>query len=463
MFKNIKHIHFIGIGGIGMSGIAEILNSMGYRISGSDMKDSAIIERLRSLGLKIYIGHAPDNANDSDIIVYSSAVKFDNPEILYAKQMNIPVIPRADMLAELMRLKYSVAIAGTHGKTTTTSMTGHVLDGAGFDPTIIVGGIVKSMSNTNARLGTGKFLIAEADESDRSFIRLLPTIAVITNIDEDHLDNYHDIHDIKDNFMRFASSIPFNGSVIMCCDDANTAEIARTLDKRKILYGFSAQADMRAVNPVYGVMSSEYTFVANNMPLGRIQLKVPGKHNVLNSLAALSVGLDLGISFDKIKAGIESFEGVSRRFEIIYSSNKRNIVIVDDYAHHPAEIYTVIESARQMGIYRLVTIFQPHLYSRTMKLCSAFGSVLALSDITVTTDIYPARETPVEGVTGRMLHEEIMKTKKSNVYYVEDKEDIPQFLSRFDDDNTVFLFVGAGDINRISMNFKQVMEKNADN
>lgn len=460
MFKNIKHIHFIGIGGIGMSGIAEILNSMGYRISGSDMKDSQIIERLRSLGIKVYIGHAPENANDSDIIVYSSAIKQDNPEIQFAKQANIPVLPRADMLAELMRLKYSVAIAGTHGKTTTTSMTGSVLDAAGFDPTIIVGGIVRSLSNTNARLGSGKFLIAEADESDRSFLRLLPTIAVITNIDEDHLDNYHDIHDIKEHFLRFASSIPFNGSVILCGDDENTAEIAEQLDKKKITYGFNADADMRAVNPKYGTMSSEYTFAANGMPLGNIRLNVPGKHNVLNSLAALSVGLDLGISFDKIKAGIESFEGVRRRYEIIYSNSTRKIFIVDDYAHHPAEIFTVIESARQMGKYRLVTVFQPHLYSRTMKLCKNFGKVLALSDITVTTGIYPAREAPVEGVTGEILHREILKHKKNDVYYVEDKEELPAFLSRFIDDNTAFLFVGAGDIDKFSLQFRQKMEEN---
>lgn len=458
MFKNIKHMHFVGIGGIGMSGIAEVLNSMGYKITGSDMKPSQITERLEAHGIIVKIGHNADNVSNADVVVYSSAVKMDNPEIVHALNENIPVIPRAEMLAELMRLKYSVAVAGTHGKTTTTSMIAKVFHSAGLDPTIIVGGQVKSMDDANACLGEGEYLVAEADESDKSFLKLFPTIAVITNIDEDHLDNYRDLDDIKENFVRFASNVPFYGAVVVCLDDVNAAETISPVKKRIITYGFSPRANIKAVDLEMNAFGSSFELVSMNMPLGRVSLNVPGKHNVQNALAAIAVALNMEIPFDTICDGIAGFSGVKRRFETVFKNEKRDIYVIDDYAHHPAEINTVINSARNMGDYRIVTVFQPHLYSRTMKLCGRFAEALSKSDIAVITDIYPAREEKIEGVDGSMLVREIEKHKKENVYYVEDKNSLPEFLKGIIDDRTLFLFVGAGDINKQSQIFSKECE-----
>ncbi len=453
MFKNIKHIHFIGIGGIGMSGIAEVLHSLGYKISGSDIRESQIVRHLKDLGILIYIGHNKNNVNDADIIVYSSAVKRDNIEIIQAIENKIPVIPRAEMLAELMRMKYSVGIAGTHGKTTTTSMIGCIFQHANLDPTIIVGGQVRSMNNTNAKLGKGKFLIAEADESDKSFLKLLPTIAVITNIDMDHMDNYKNLDDIIDNFNKFASSVPFNGSIIVCNDDKNVKKAIKGIDRKIITYGFNIKSEIHAINPKYNVMGSQYTLEINNMPLAEIELKVPGKHNILNSLAAVGVAVESGIDIDTIKEGLALFDGVKRRFEIIYKNNKKNIYIIDDYAHHPKEIFTVLDSAKKLGDYKIITIFQPHLYSRTYNMLDDFAKILSKSDITVLTDIYPAREQPMKGVNGELLFNETKKFKQEDIYYIENKNEIPDFLKNFIKDNTVFLFIGAGDIVNISKNF----------
>jgi len=455
MFKNIKHMHFVGIGGIGMSGIAEVLNSMGYKITGSDVKPSQITERLEGHGIIVKIGHSEENVSNSDVVVYSSAVKMDNPEIVFALKERIPVIPRAEMLAELMRLKYSIAVAGTHGKTTTTSMVAKIFHTAGLDPTIIVGGQVKSMDDANACLGQGEYLVAEADESDKSFLKLFPTISIITNIDEDHLDNYKDIEDIKDNFVRFASNVPFYGAVVMCVDDQNTSDIIPLVKKRIITYGFSPRANIKAVDLEMNAFGSSFELVSMNMPLGRVTLNVPGKHNVLNSLGAIAVALNMEIPFDKICGGIGDFSGVKRRFETVYRDEKKDIYIIDDYAHHPAEITTVINSARNMGDYKIITVFQPHLYSRTYKLCSRFAEALSKSDITVITDIYPAREEPMPGVDGEMLVKEIKKMKGDGVFYVKDKLELPDFLKDYLKEKTLVLFVGAGDINKQSQLFSK--------
>jgi UDP-N-acetylmuramate--alanine ligase len=459
MFKNIYHIHFVGIGGIGMSGISEVLKSMGYSISGSDIRESQITDHLKSIGIKIVIGHSPSNVGDADVVVYSSAVKSDNVELIQAKKEKIPVIPRAEMLAELMRMKFSIGVAGTHGKTTTTSLIAKIFHNAKLDPTIIIGGQVKVFEGANARLGAGEYLIAEADESDKSFLKLFTSMAVITNIDEDHLDNYKDLEEIKEHFIKFANSVPFYGSVIICIDDENNRNVLDRINSKVISYGFGRRGDVRAIDLKMKVLGSKYQLVSRNMPLGEITLNIPGKHNVLNSLAAAAVAIEMEIPFKTIKEALSQFSGVKRRFEIIFQDERKNIFVVDDYAHHPAEIFTVINSARNMGDYKVVTVFQPHLYSRTLSLKDRFSEVLSKSDISVVTDIYPARETPVEGVTGEILYNEIKKTLKDNAHYVPDKNDLPGFLKKFADDNTIFLFIGAGDINKYSLSFAEAMNE----
>lgn len=453
MFKNIENIHFVGIGGIGMSGIAEVLAGMGYKITGSDIKDSPIIQHLREKGIIVYIGHRWENVVNADVVVYSSAVKMDNIELVYALKEKIPVIQRAEMLAELMRMKFSIGVAGTHGKTTTTSLIASIFKKAKLDPTLIIGGQVKIFSDSNATLGKGDYLIAEADESDKSFLKLFPSIAVITNIDEDHLDNYQDLNEIKEHFVKFANSVPFYGCVVICLDDLNNNEIIPKIEKKILTYGFLRKADVKAINVNLGVVNSSYTLVFKNMPIGEILLNIPGKHNVLNSLAAVSVAIEMGIPYKTIFEGIKDFTGVKRRFEIIYKNEISDIYIIDDYAHHPNEIFTVIGSAKNMGDYKIVTIFQPHLFSRTIKLLNQFADILSKSDITVITDIYPARELPVKGVSGKNLYDEIKKIKNEDVYYVEDKKDLKDFLKRFIKKKSIFLFIGAGDINIYSKEF----------
>lgn len=455
MFKNIRHVHFIGIGGIGMSSIASILNGMGYVVSGSDIRPSSITDNLQSLGITIFNGHKAENVNDADIVVYTSAVKDDNAEMIEAERLHIPVIPRAEMLAELMRMKYSVAVSGTHGKTTTTSMLAKILSYAQLDPTMIVGGIVKSMDNNNAKLGKGKFLIAEADESDKSFLRLFPNIIIITNIDEDHMDNYNDIDDIIDHFSQFTKTIPFNGSIIAWGDDENTVKAINGADRRIISYGFNPKNQVIAANISLKPMSSEYDFICNDMPLGRISINVPGQHNILNSLGAVCAAMEIGIDFDSIKEGIEQFDGVRRRFDIIHADNKHNIFVIDDYAHHPNEIFTVIKSAKNMGKFNIVSVFQPHLYSRTVKFMDQFASSLLPSDRIIITDIYPAREKPVPGINGQLLADKLIEMGHNKTDYVKDKAHIAQHLISALNDNTIYLFIGAGDINKFSAQFAE--------
>ncbi|MFO8061754.1 MAG: UDP-N-acetylmuramate--L-alanine ligase [bacterium] len=455
MFKDVNNIHFIGIGGIGMSGIAAVLNSMGYNISGSDIRESAITRRLEDAGIRISYSHDGRNIEKADIVVFSSAVHEDNPEIEEARRNNIPVIARAEMLAEIMRLKTSIAVSGTHGKTTTTSMTASIIETAGMDPTVIVGGIVKSLKNNNAQLGSGDYIVAEADESDKSFIKLLPDIAVITNIDIDHLDNYNGIDEIKEHFGHFIETVPFEGLIIYCSDDKNASDTVKGIDRRAVGYGFNRKAQVRASGIELTPLGSSYELSIDNQHLGKIQLNVPGQHNILNSLAAVSVGFELGIEFETVRKALGGFEGVCRRFDVIFKNNARGIFIVDDYAHHPKEIISVLNSARNMGDYRIVTVFQPHLYSRTLKLMDKFAEILSTSDITVITDIYPAREKPMENVTGETLFDQTVKYKGSNIYYIENKDELPGFLKDFAEDNTIFLFMGAGDINKYSRLLKE--------
>ncbi|CUS98503.1 UDP-N-acetylmuramate--L-alanine ligase [Candidatus Chrysopegis kryptomonas] len=452
MFSTVKKIHFVGIGGIGMSGIAEILLDQGFKVTGSDKQLSEITERLEKLGAKIYEGHSPEHIDeDVDVVVYSSAVKMDNPEIQEAIRRKIPLIRRAEMLAELMRLKYGIGIAGTHGKTTTTSMVGLVLIEGGFDPTVIVGGVLRDLGGTNARLGHGNFIVVEADEFDKSFLQLTPTIAVITTLEPEHLDCYGSVDELKSAFVDFANKVPFYGFVVLCLDEPMIQDIIPQIKKKIITYGLNAQADVQAIDPEFKERTSSYTLIYKGKNFGRVNLQVPGIHNVKNSLAAVAVGMELGINFEKIKNAIEKFKGVYRRFEIRAEIN--GIMVVDDYAHHPTEIKAVLQAAKEGWKRRVVAVFQPHLYSRTRDFYQDFGRSFFNADVCVLTDVYPAREEPIEGVSGELIADSAKKFGHKEVHYVPDKKQIPEYLMKLVKSGDMVIFMGAGDITKICGEF----------
>jgi UDP-N-acetylmuramate--alanine ligase len=446
MFPSIKKIHFVGIGGIGMSGIAEILLDQGFRVTGSDRGLSEVTERLQKLGATIYEGHKAGNvASDVDALVYSSAVSLDNPEILEAQRRKIPIIRRAEMLAEVMRLKYGIGIAGTHGKTTTTSMISLVLMEGNLDPTVIVGGKLSGLGGTNARLGRGEFIVVEADEFDRSFLSITPTIAVLTTLETDHLDCYRDLEDIKGAFIQFASKVPFYGFVVLCIDEPALLDIMPQLSKKKIItYGLNPQADIQAVDIRHKDNTSTFTVVHSGSDLGHITLQVPGNHNVQNSLASIAVGLQLGVPFEKIQAGIEKFTGVYRRWE--KKGEVKGITLYDDYAHHPTECRATLAGAKAGWRRRVVCVFQPHLFSRTRDFYEEFGKSFLLSDVLVLTDIYPAREEPIQGITGELIVNAAKRFGHKDVHYVPDKKKIPEYLTSIVKSGDIVITMGAGDI-----------------
>ncbi len=456
MFKNIKKVHFVGIGGIGMSGIAEILLSQGFEISGSDRSLSEITNRLSELGMKIYEGHSPDNLRDADVLVYSSAVHTDNPEVKAAIERKIPIIKRSEMLAECMRMKYGIGIAGTHGKTTTTSMVGLTLTASGIDPTIIVGGKLSGLGGTNARLGEGEFIVVEADEFDRTFLKLTPTIAAITTLESEHLDTYKDLDDIKNSFIEFANKVPFYGFIIICLDEPALQDIIPRLNKKIITYGLTTQADIRAVDISHSDFTSTFSVNYFGEILGSITLKVPGIHNVKNSLVAVGIAKKLDISFEVIKKALESFSGVYRRFEIKYD---KEILVVDDYAHHPTETSVTLAGIRSGWNRRLVAVFQPHLYSRTRDFYQEFGRSFLNSDVFICTDVYPAREDPIEGISGQLIADVAKKLGHKNVLYVPDKNDLPNKLMELKKDNDIIVTMGAGDIWRYGEKFVEELKK----
>lgn len=456
MFKNIKKIHFVGIGGIGMSGIAEILLSQGFIISGSDRALSDTTERLASLGIKIYEGHAKENLADVDVLVYSSAVNVENPEVKEAIERKIPVIKRSEMLAELMRMKYGVGIAGTHGKTTTTSMVGLVLTAGMMDPTIIVGGKLSSLGGTNARLGGGEFIVVEADEFDRTFLKLTPTIAALTTLEREHLDTYKDLDDIKAAFVEFANKVPFYGFNVICLDEPALQDIIPNINKKILTYGTTSQADIRAIDIKHNGYSSEFNVKYMGEDIGKIKLNVPGLHNVKNSLVALTVGRELGISLDVIKKALESFSGVYRRFETKYN---QDIMVIDDYAHHPTETNATLNGARSGWDRRLIAVFQPHLYTRTRDFYAEFGRSFLNSDIFICTDVYPARETPIEGVSGELIAEAAKKFGHKNVIYAPDKTKIPELLMSLKQKDDIVITMGAGDIWKFGEKFVEMLKK----
>lgn len=461
LFGRTNHIHMVGIGGIGMSGMAEILLHRGYKVSGSDQTESETTDRLKELGATIYVGHGATNIDEVDVVVYTSAVKADeNEETREAIAQQIPVIKRSEMLAELMRMKYGIGIAGTHGKTTTTSMTGHVIQDGQFDPTIIVGGRVHSFDKTNAVVGKGDIIIVEADEYDRTFLKLTPNIAVITNIEAEHLDIYSDLNDVKHAFTEFANKVPFYGAVIVCLDDPEVRSIMPDIERRVITYGYNPQAMIRAAKISHDAITSTFTVVSDEKTYGTIKLMAPGDHNVKNALAAISVGIELGIPFERIKSGLERFEGVFRRFQIKLNSDK--LIVIDDYAHHPTEVQATIQAARNgWPDRRIIAVFQPHLYSRTQQMYKEFGLSFFNAEVLITTEIYPSREKPIEGVTGKLISDTAKNYGHKDVHYLSDKALLTNKLQEIIKDGDIVITMGAGDIYRYNQNFVDQVKNSA--
>jgi UDP-N-acetylmuramate--alanine ligase len=452
MLGKTRRVHFVGIGGIGMSGIAELLANLGYIVSGSDEKRSAVTDRLATLGIRVSLGHDASQVGAADVVVISSAVRPTNPEVREAGRRQIPVIPRAEMLAELMRLRYSVAVAGAHGKTTTTSMIALVLERAGLDPTAVIGGRLSAFGS-NARLGRGDIMVAEADESDRSFLKLFPTLAVITNIDHEHLENYGGFDDLQQAFVDFANKVPFYGAVVACVDDPNLAAVLPRISRRVVTYGLDApHADVTAENVVPGPLSVRATVklgargAAPAATLGAIALSVPGRHNLLNALATITVGLELGLSFDRIAAGLAEFRGAERRFDVRGEPN--GILVVDDYGHHPTEIAAVLAAARSLNR-RLIVAFQPHRFTRTASLMEAFGPALSAADHIVLTDIYAAGEEPIAGVTLDALAAAIRRDVHAPLDVAATLDDVVAAVARAARPGDVVITLGAGSIGSV--------------
>jgi len=451
-------VHFVGIGGIGMSGIAELLANLGYVVSGSDEKRSAVTERLARMGIGVAYGHDAVHVGDADVVVVSTAVRPSNAEVQEAARRQIPVIPRAEMLAELMRLRFSIAVAGSHGKTTTTSMIALVLERAGLDPTAVIGGRLSAFGS-NARLGRGELMVAEADESDRSFLKLFPTIAVMTNIDQEHLENYGGFDDLQQAFVDFANKVPFYGGVVACVDDPNLAAVVPRMTRRVTTYGLDADADISATDIVLGPLDVRASVIrrsGSGQGLGHVALNVPGRHNLQNALAAIAVGLELGLPFERIAAGLAEFRGVERRFEVRGEPN--GILVVDDYGHHPTEIAAVLAAARSLGR-RIVVAFQPHRYTRTAALLDAFGPALAGADYIVLTDIYSAGEDPIEGVTIDALAEAVRRDAGRPVDIARRVDDVAPLLARLARPGDVVLTLGAGSIGSVAAKLIEALEK----
>jgi len=444
MFKSVKKIHFVGIGGIGMSGIAEILLREGFEVTGSDLYYSQNTAAAENAGATIYIGHNADNVKDAEVVVYSSAVDINtNPETLYAREKGIPLIRRAEMLAEVSRLKYCLAVSGTHGKTTTTSMIGLITINANLDPTVIVGGRLRDFGGTNARLGGGDWTIVEADEYDRSFLQLLPTISIINNIEPEHLDIYKDFDDILDTFTEFANKVPFYGFVSLGLDDYGAKKILRKINKKIVTFGLNKNADYRADNIIQTAQNLSADIYEYGNFLGTLKINVPGIHNLRNSLAAISVARKMGIEKDIIFKSLEDFKGVYRRFDIKGEYN--NVLVIDDYAHHPTEIKATLAAATNYKR-RIVAAFQPHTFTRTKALYQEFAKSFDEADVVIITDIYPAREKPIEGVTGRLIVDELIALGHKNVLYIPKIDDLKQEIKNILKDGDIFITIGAGNI-----------------
>jgi UDP-N-acetylmuramate--alanine ligase len=454
MFKRIRHIHFVGIGGIGMSGIAEVLLNLGYRVSGSDQKESDTTERLRRLGGEIGIGHKAANVGTPHVVVISSAVKDDNVEVVAAREKQIPVIPRAEMLAELMRLKYGVAVAGAHGKTTTTSLVATLLAAGGIDPTVVIGGKLNSLG-TNAKLGQGEFLVAEADESDGSFLMLSPAVAVVTNIDAEHLDYYKDLDAIKAAFLAFINKVPFYGLAVLCLDQPHIQALIPSIRKRFQTYGLSTQADYQARDISLRPFGSTFRVMHRARDLGLFELSVPGVHNISNCLAAVVVARELDIDVETIRKALGSFAGVQRRFQL--KGEACGVTVVDDYGHHPTEVRATLAAASIAGRERrVVAVFQPHRYTRTLHLLEEFCTAFNQADKLIVMDIYAAGEKPIPGVTGRALFEGIKKHGHKDAIYLPDGEAVLGHMATALGKGDLLITLGAGDVWKLG---EQILER----
>ena len=448
MFRSIQQIHFVGIGGVGMSGIAEVLVNSGFKVSGSDLKGSDVTKRLESLGVEFREGHRAENVGEADVVVRSTAVREDNPEIVEAKRRSVPVIPRAEMLAELMRLKpYSVAVAGSHGKTTTTSMVATVLGHAQLDPTVVVGGVVKSFGST-ARIGQSDLMVVEADESDRSFLMLTPTIAIVTNIDREHMDYYDDMDDVRDCFVKFVNKVPFYGTAVLCLDDPHVQAVIPHVKRRRITYGLSAQADVSAhgirFNEGYG---SSFKVWRGTDEVGEVALRAPGLHNVYNALAAIAVGFELKVPFSQIAKALAEFTNADRRFQ--FKGEEAGVLVVDDYGHHPTEIKATLAAAKigSMGR-RIVVLFQPHRYTRTKDQMDEFARSFNNADVLFVTDIYAASEDPIEGVTAEALTDAVKRYGHKNAEYIGPLEGAAETLRDQLREGDMLITLGAGSVYR---------------
>ena len=447
-FGKAKHIHFVGIGGIGMSGIAELLINLGYEVSGSDLKDSPMTRRLAALSGLVFKGHKEEHVEGADVVVYSSAVASENPEIQEAKKRSIPVIPRAEMLAELMRLKYGVAIAGAHGKTTTTSMVASILTCGHLDPTVVIGGRLDIWGGSNAKLGQGDILVAEADESDGSFLALSPAIAVVTNIDHEHMDYYGDMETIRETFINFINNIPFYGTAILCLDNEEIQGIIPRLKKRYLTYGMTSQADLKGRDLEKEKLGVSFEALYHNNSLGRIVVGIPGEHNMLNALAATAVGLELDLDIGVIKEGLKNLGGLARRFQL--KGEKRDILVLDDYGHHPTEITATLKTAKECWPERrLIVVFQPHRYTRTEALFDRFAISFNEADVLIVTPIFSAGETAIDGVTAEWLSRGIKEHGHKDVIFSPTQEDALSTLLSILRPGDLVITLGAGDIHRL--------------
>lgn len=457
MLKRYQHIHFVGIGGIGMSGLAEVMLNLGYQVSGSDLKKSALTRRLKQKGANILLGHHRSHINSAQAVIVSSAVKENNPELKRARELNLPIVPRAEMLSELMRMKYGIAIAGTHGKTTTTSMIGTILFEAGLDPTLIIGGRVNSL-RSNARLGKGEFLVAEADESDRSFLKLSPALAVITNIDPEHMENFGTLKELRHCFAQFANKVPFYGAVVACQDHPQVRKIFSELNRRLITYGLKGRAEYEARNIEQKETKMSFEVLHKGESLGCVTLQQPGRHHVGNALAAIAVARELDISFPKIVSGLKKFRGIGRRFEIL---RKQDPIVVDDYAHHPVEIEATLQAAREgWKDYKVAVVIQPHRFSRLKNLWGAFLKVLSKADWLVILPVYPAGEEPVAEITGKNLFLALRAAyPKVAAAFAESHEEVSAALKPWIGEKTLVLFLGAGDITQMARRFVKEIKK----
>ncbi|MBV6340774.1 UDP-N-acetylmuramate--L-alanine ligase [Candidatus Magnetobacterium casense] len=449
MFNQYRVIHFVGIGGIGMSGIAEVLNNLGYEVTGSDIKGSSTIERLLTLGIKVYIGHRPENIDSAHVVVVSSAIGKENVEVTEARRRSIPVIPRAEMLAELGRLKYSVLVAGSHGKTTTTSLISTILLDAGYDPTVVIGGKLMA-TNSNANLGRGQFMVAEADESDGSFLKLSPTIAVCTNIDKEHMDYFSDMENLKKAFLCFLNKVPFYGLSVVSADDPNVRDILPHINRKVVTYGLSHPADYTVKNITFNAMTTQYDLFFQGELLERFEVPLTGKHNILNTLAATATALYLKIDIESVIGSLQRFKGIKRRLE--FKGESMGVKVYDDYGHHPTEIQMTIQGVRQQTGNRLLVVFQPHRYTRTQALMEEFAHSFTHTDRLYLLDIYPAGEDPIEGINSQTLYQRL-RSEGVEVAYFSDTQELLSTLSRETRRDDYLLTFGAGDVWKVGEDF----------